>query len=208
MSSELIHGIRSIVSTEIGGSFAALERRLEEVAAKIDAVSVKSGGAKRFDEINERIERVHKSLAARIDRSGGAVDTSQLEGLVTQLAKKIDTAIEVKIVHPAFDELGRKIERLEERLQPAAGELRRHGAIARARPEHRRSFTSSSPGVSRTRRVVATEIDAAAAIDGHLARAARQEDRTPTLERKAPSAEKAAGTEQFRELAERIDHHL
>ncbi|MBI3275230.1 MAG: SEL1-like repeat protein, partial [Methylocystis sp.] len=85
----------------------------------------KPGPAKRFDEINERIDHVHKSLAARIDKGASsqkAIDASQLEQLVTKLAKQIDSALGPKAAHPAFDELGRKIERLQERLeQPKDG---------------------------------------------------------------------------------------
>ena len=48
------------------------------------------------------------------------VDPNQFERLFTSLAEKIDAASEAKIVHPGFDELGRKIEKLEQRLQPVA----------------------------------------------------------------------------------------
>jgi localization factor PodJL len=194
---DLVSAIRSTVATETYGHFQAFERKLEEVAAKIDAVSVKSGGAKRFDEINERIERVHKSLAARIDRSGGA-DTSQLEGLVTELAKKIDTAIDSKAAHPAFDELGRKIERLEERLQPesSAGTEQFRALAQRIDLIHEQLTARVEDDVRRR------ADGAAAQLTDLVAQLAKKMD--ATLERKAV-AEKAAGTEQFRELAQRID---
>lgn len=194
---DLVSAIRSTVATETYGHFQAFERKLEEVAAKIDAVSVKSGGAKRFDEINERIERVHKSLAARIDRSGG-VDTSQLESLVTQLAKKIDTAIDSKAGHPAFDELGRKIERLEERLQPesSAGTEQFRALAQRIDLIHEQLTARVEDDVRRR------ADGAAAQLTDLVAQLAKKMD--ATLERKAV-AEKAAGTEQFRELAQRID---
>lgn len=231
---DLVSAIRSIFSTETVNHFHSFERKLEEIAAKIDTVSAKSGGGKRFDELNERIERVHKSLAARIDRSGG-VDTSQLEGLVTSLAKKIDSAIDAKAAHPAFDELGRKIERLEEKLRPQPGKS--EGA------EHFRALAERidllqqqlSARAEEAARLPPQAADSAAEQFGELARridvlheqlAARAQDEArrrgegsaqltdlisqlaakmdAAIERKA-AAEKSAGTEQFRALAKRID---
>ncbi|PWB82205.1 MAG: hypothetical protein C3F11_12920, partial [Methylocystaceae bacterium] len=78
-----VEAIRSIVAAETPRTFEPFERKLEGLSTKIDAVLEKSGGGERFDEINERIDRVHESLAARIDRGGAGVDTSQLEHLVT-----------------------------------------------------------------------------------------------------------------------------
>ncbi len=61
-----------------------------------------------------------RSELERKDRGGSGVDPKQFERLFTSLAQKIDAATEAKIVHPGFDELGRKIEKLEQRLQPVA----------------------------------------------------------------------------------------
>jgi localization factor PodJL len=232
---DLVSAIRSIVSTETFNHFQAFERKLEEVAAKIDTVSAKSGGGKRFDELNERIERVHKSLAARIDRSGG-VDTRQLEGLVTSLAKKIDSAIDAKAAHPAFDELGRKIERLEERLKPQPGKSEGAGhfrELAERIDLLQQQLSARAEEAARLQ--PQAEAAAAAAQFGELARridllheqlAARAQDEarrrgegsaqlTDLISQLAEkmdaaferkaAAEKTAGTEQFRALAKRID---
>ena len=121
---EAVKAIRSIVAAETSNGFNAFNKRLEHLAKKLDDVLAKTGG-KRFDEINERIEEMHKSLAQRIERGAAAqkpADTSALEHLVAKLAKKIDSALDPKASNPAFDELGRKIEKLEARLHdPAAG---------------------------------------------------------------------------------------
>ncbi|BGE86610.1 SEL1-like repeat protein [Methylosinus trichosporium] len=195
---ELVSAIRSTVATETYGYFQTLERRLEEVAAKIDAVSTKSGGGKRFDEINERIERVHKSLAARIDRSGGA-GAGQLEGMVTELAKKIDAAIDARTTQPAFDELGRKIERLEERLQPKpekAAEDEQFRELAKRIDLLHEQLAARRDDDSRRR------VDGAAQLTDLVGQLAKKMD--AALERRAV-ADKTNGIEQFRELTERMD---
>src|SRR5208282_5215922 len=43
------------------------------------------------------------------------------ENMVATLAKKIDSALDSKAHNPAFDELGRKIEKLEARIQDPVG---------------------------------------------------------------------------------------
>jgi localization factor PodJL len=220
--SELIHSIRSIVSTEIGGSFAAFERRLEEFAAKLDSVSTKSGGAKRFDEIHERIEQVHKSLAARIERSGSGVDASKVEQLFASFAKKIDAAAQSKIVDPV-GELGRKIEKLEQRLQPATAaqtsadseQLREIAAAMNAlRSEvERKGNSGASVDPNQFERLFSSlskKIDAASEArivhPGFDELGRKIEKLEQRLQPVAASAQKSAGSEQLRELAERIDH--
>ncbi|WP_036292418.1 SEL1-like repeat protein [Methylosinus sp. PW1] len=220
--SELVQSIRSIVSTEIGGSFAALERRLEYFAAKLDNISTKSGGGKRFDEINERIEQVHKSLAARIERSGSGVDASKVEQLFASFAKKIDAAAEAKIVHPV-DELGRKIEKLEQRLhQPAAPaqqsadaeqlrEIAKNMDELRAEVKRKRGGSGVDPNqFERLFASLAEKIDAATEArivhPGFDELGRKIEKLEQRLQPVAASAQKSAGSEQLRELAERIDH--
>ncbi|WP_400769732.1 hypothetical protein [Methylosinus sporium] len=212
--SELVQGIRSIVSTEIGGSFAAFERRLEEFAAKLDSVSTKSGGAKRFDEIHERIDQVHKSLAARIERSGSGVDASKVEQLFASFAKKIDAAAQSKIVDPV-GELGRKIEKLEERLQPGiaqkSAEAEQLRQIARNMDELRaelerkeRAGASVDPRqFERLFASLAEKIDAAteAKIANPVGELGRKIEKLEQRLQPAAAAQKSADSEQLREIA-------
>jgi localization factor PodJL len=187
---DLVSAIRSGVTTETVGRFAAFERKLEEVAAKLDAMSLKSGGGKRFDELGERIDRVHKSLAERIERRSATVDTSHIELLVTKLAKKIDAAIDANAAHPAFDELGRKIERLEERLQPQAPVL--HPA-----------FNELGRKIERLEERLQPQAPVPHPAFDELGRKIeRLEER---LQPQAGPATPPADSEKFRELAERID---
>ena len=122
---EVVKAIRSIVATETGSGFQTFNHRLEHLSGKLDEVLSKSG-AKRFDDLDARIDNMHKSLAQRIDRGVAAqqpANTGPLENLVASLAKKIDSALDAKAHNPAFDELGRKIEKLEARFHdPAAAQ--------------------------------------------------------------------------------------
>ncbi len=122
---ELVKAIRSIVVAETGNGLNGFNQQLERLSDKFEDAIVKFGG-KRFDELGARIDDMHKSLAQRIDRGVAAqkpADTGALESIVATLAKKIDSALDAKAYNPAFDELGRKLEKLEARLQdPASAE--------------------------------------------------------------------------------------
>ena len=120
---EVVKAIRSIVATETNNGLQGFNRQLERLSVKLDESVAKFGG-KRFDELGARIDDMHKSLARRIDHGVAArkpADTGALENLVATLAKKIDSALDAKAHISAFDELGRKIEKLEARIQDPAG---------------------------------------------------------------------------------------
>lgn len=118
---ELVKAIRSIVSTETGASFETFNRRLEQLVGKLDDAVGRTGVA-RFDELGERIDQLGKTLAQRIDRGVAqkAAETGPLEQLVAKLAKKIDHALDHKGHGPAFEEIGRKLEKLETRFRDPA----------------------------------------------------------------------------------------
>ncbi|MGA8172955.1 MAG: hypothetical protein WB816_19290, partial [Methylocystis sp.] len=120
---EVVAAIRSIIAAETSNGLQGFNQQLERLSGKLDEALSKFGGA-RFDELGARIDNMHKSLAQRIDRGVEArksADSGALENLVATLAKKIDTALDAKAHNPAFDELGRKIEKLEARIQDPAG---------------------------------------------------------------------------------------
>ena len=120
---EVVKAIRSIVATETNNGLRGFNQQLEHLSVKLDESLAKFGG-KRFDELGARIDDMHKSLARRIDHGVAArksADTGALENLVATLAKKIDSALDAKAHISAFDELGRKIEKLEARIQDPAG---------------------------------------------------------------------------------------
>jgi localization factor PodJL len=120
---EVVKAIRSIVATETGKGLQGFNQQLERLSSKLDEALAKSGG-KRFEELGARIDDMHKSLAQRIDRGVAAhrpADTGALENMVATLARKIDSALDAKTHNPAFDELGRKIEKLEARIHDPVG---------------------------------------------------------------------------------------
>ncbi|WP_424363544.1 peptidoglycan-binding protein [Methylocystis parvus] len=115
---ELARSIRTIVAAETNAGIDTFNRRLEQVATKLDE-AVLSAGAKRFDELGERIDELGRTLSRRIEDSAVAqkpVDTASLEQLIASLALKIDSALDDRPHNPGFEEIGRKIERLETRL--------------------------------------------------------------------------------------------
>lgn len=119
---ELVRSIRSIVSSETTAGFDTFNHRLEQLATKLDDAVLNAGG-KRFDELGERIDALGRSLSRRIDDSVVAqkpVDTASLEALIASLAVKIDSALDERPHAPGFEEIGRKIERLETRLPDPA----------------------------------------------------------------------------------------
>lgn len=119
--SEMVKAIRSIVLAETGRGLETFNNRLEQVARKLDDVVAQSG-AGRFEELGERIDELGKTLTQRIDRSVAhkSFDTAPLEQLVAKLAKKIDSALDGKGHAPEFEEIGRKIDRLETRIADRA----------------------------------------------------------------------------------------
>ena len=160
---EAVSAIRSIVATETSQSFHAFNQRLEQLGKKLDDVLAKTS-SKRFDELNERIDHMHKSLAQRIDRTAATqkpADTDALENLVAKLAKKIDAALDPKSTNPAFDELGRKIEKLEARLQDpaAAASISRIEAML-AKPGEERHFSDLAQRIDLIHKALSSRVEA------------------------------------------------
>jgi len=117
---DVIKSIQSIVTAETSQSIEGFNQKLEKLATKLDKALEKSGG-RRFEELGERIDRLGHALGERIDRTAArAVDVAPLENLVAKLAVKIDSALDHGKTAPAVDELGRKIERLEQRMDDPA----------------------------------------------------------------------------------------
>jgi localization factor PodJL len=133
---EIVKSIRSIVATETSGALQALGQRLGDLGAKIDAMQSKSG-AKRFDELGHRIDEVHKSLSARIDRNAAfqrPADTSQLEHLLSKIVKKIDASLESKSASDKhFAELAQRLEQTQQTLavRVEQGAATQEGAYAK-----------------------------------------------------------------------------
>ena len=114
----------------------------------------------RLDErLGARIEEVGKNLAQRID-SSKPVDTAPLEQLVARLAKKIDSALDQKPHSAGFEEIGRKIDRLETRIDNSAPTE----SFARieemlARPAHEKQFAEIAQRIDQLHKTLATRLE-------------------------------------------------
>lgn len=117
---ELVRSIRSIVESETSTSFETFNSRLEYLAGKFDE-AVLGAGAQRFDELGQRIDALGRNLGERIDSVAAQkpADTTSLEHLIANLGRKIDSVLDDRPHAPGFEELGRKLERLEKRFDPA-----------------------------------------------------------------------------------------
>ncbi|WP_051134374.1 SEL1-like repeat protein [Methylocystis sp. ATCC 49242] len=159
---ELVRAIRAIVAAETGSGFETFNHRLDQLAGKLDDAVARVGG-KRFDELGERIDALGKSLAQRIDKSAAQqkpVDTGPLEQLVAKLAKKIDSALDHKSHAPAFEEIGRKIERLETRFaDPAPKESIARIEAMLAKPVADRQFAELAQRIDLVHKTLAQRLE-------------------------------------------------
>jgi len=159
---EVVRAIRSIVSAETNSGFETFNHRLEHLAEKLDDAVARIGG-KRFDELSERIDALGKSLTQRIEKSAAQqkpVDTAPLEQLVAKLAKKIDSALEHKSNAPGFEEIGRKIERLETRVaDPAPAQSMARIEAMLARPVADKQFADLAQRIDLVHRTLAQRLE-------------------------------------------------
>ena len=184
---DVVRSIRSIVATETSNGFDAFNQRLERLTEKLDG-ALSLSGAQRFDELSARIDEMHRSLAQRIDQGVGAhrpTTTAGLESTLAKLARKIDGALDTKTSHPAFEELGRKIDRLEGRIgEPGAAE-----------------------GFARIERLLAQPVN-----EDRFARIARRlEDAAQTLQSKAElgaPTRSGADLRRFEDLTHRLGERI
>ncbi|QGM97869.1 SEL1-like repeat protein [Methylocystis parvus] len=162
---ELVRSIRSIVSAETTAGFDTFNRRLEQLATKLDEAVLNAGG-KRFDELGERIDELGRTLSRRIDDSVAQkpVDTESLEALIANLAVKIDSALDGRPHAPGFEEIGRKIERLETRIgDPVASDSIARIEAMLQQPVADRQFAELAQRIDFVRETLAQRLDQGAA---------------------------------------------
>jgi localization factor PodJL len=162
---ELVRSIRAIVSAETTAGFDTFNRRLEQLATKLDEAALNAGG-KRFDELGERIDELGRTLSRRIEDSVGQKpsDTASLEQLIAGLAVKIDAALDDRPHAPGFEEIGRKIERLETRIgDPVGAESIARIEAMLARPVADRQFAELAQRIDFVRETLAQRLDQGAA---------------------------------------------
>jgi localization factor PodJL len=158
---ELVRSIRSIVSAETSAGFDTFNRRLEQLAARLDEAALNAGG-KRFDELGQRIDELGRTLSRRIEDSVAQkpVDVASLEQLIASLAVKIDSALDDRPHNPGFEEIGRKIERLETRIgEPVAAESIARIEAMLQRPGADRQFAELAQRIDFVRETLAQRLD-------------------------------------------------
>jgi localization factor PodJL len=160
---ELARSIRAIVAAETSASLDSFNSRLEQLAAKFDE-AVLDAGAKRFDELGERIDALGRALGERLESVAAQkpVDAASIEQLVTSLGRKIDSALDDRPHGPGFEELGRKLDRLENRLDPPLADSLARIEEMLARPVADRQFAELAQRIDFVRETLAQRLDRSA----------------------------------------------
>ena len=181
----MVKAIRSIVAAETGKGLETFNKRLERLARKLDVV-VEQTAAARFDEIGERIDELGKTLTQRIDR--GAANMAPLEALITTLAKKIDTALDGDSHASAFEEIGRRFDRFESRVEDSAPtELLARIEAMLAEQNAERQFADLAQRIDELRQTIAARLENPAGV-GDFEHFAALENLVRGLDRKMDAA--------------------
>ena len=210
--------IRAILSAETGSE--AFTERLDRLSAKLEEALARFDGA-RFEELGARIDEMHQSLAQRIDQSMSQASPNvlALEGLLADLAEKVDHALSMGAAPVAVASLEDKVDRLDEkldRLGPSALAEQLEELLARAKPSEESRLTEISERLDVMQRTLATQIDESARWrkdDSHKAQlsALLEQLANRSSEACGPGADPVAVhalSEQVRQLSARLDRSL
>ena len=208
--------IRAILSAETG--LEAFNQRLDRLSDKLEEALAQFDGT-RFEELGARIDEMHQSLAERIDQ--GILQASPnvaLEGLLADLAKKVDHALAVGSAPVAVASLEGKVDRLDEKLDrlgqgPLAEQLEE--LLAKAKPQEDTRLDEIAERLDRVQRTLATQFDESAhwRNDSHKAQlsALLEQLAKRSAEAFGPGADPVAVdalSEQVRQLSARLDRSL
>ncbi len=156
--------IRTILSTEAG--FDAFNQRLDRLSAKLEDALVQFDGS-RFEELGARIDEMHQSLAQRIDEgmAQASPNAAALEGLLADLAVKVDHAVSAGAASSAVASLEGKVDRLDEKLDrlgtgPFADQLAE--LLVRAKPREDERLAEITDRLEVVQRTLASQIDESA----------------------------------------------
>jgi len=209
--------IRAILSVETG--LDAFNQRLDRLTDQLEEALAQFDG-NRFEELGARINEMHQSLAQRIDRGIlQAAPNAALEGLLADLARKVDQALSAGAAPVAVASLENKVDRLDEKLDrlgpgPLAEQLEE--LLAKAKPQEDTRLEEISERLDVMQRALATQIDESARWrkdDSHKAQLSALLEQLATRSAQAfgSSADPAAVhalSEQVRQLSERLDRSL
>ena len=94
-----------------------IESRIEALTGKVEEALSNASGSVQLDELTERLDFVHRSLAARMERPAVAVDTVAFEGMMRDIVGKLAQPARSMDVAPGLEDL---ISRLSDRLDTPA----------------------------------------------------------------------------------------
>ncbi len=219
-SSEVIDAakaIRTILSAETG--LDAFNQRLDRLSGKLEEALAQFDG-NRFEELGARIDEMHQSLAERIDQ--GILQASPnvaFEGLLADLAKKVEHALSVGSAPVAVASLEGKVDRLDEKLDrlgpgPLAEQLEE--LLAKAKPQEDPRLDEIAERLDVMQRTLATQFDESVQWrkdDSHKAQlsALLEQLAKRSAEAFGPGADPVAVdalSEQVRQLSARLDRSL
>jgi localization factor PodJL len=102
-------------------NFAAIEARLEHIAARVEESLNAARDQSRYRDLSDRIDSVHQGLSARIaEVQSTPPDTSALEDLVRSLSDKIERATAPQADQRAIEALEQQIAGLAQRLEQSS----------------------------------------------------------------------------------------
>jgi len=210
--------IRAILSSETGSN--AFNQRLDQISAKLEEALARFDG-NRFEELGARIDEMHQSLAQRIDQGmrQASPNVVALEGLLAELAEKVDHALTIGRPPVAVASLEDKVDRLDEKLDglgPNALAEQLEELLARAMPNEESRLAEITERLDVMQRTLASQIDESARWrrdDSHKAQlsALLEQLAARSAEAFGPGAKPAAVnalSEQVRQLSARLDRSL
>jgi localization factor PodJL len=98
-----------------------IEGRIEALTQKVEEALSDSAGSEHFDELRQRLDFIHQSLAARIERPAPPLDTTAFEAMMREIVGKLDQPPPAAVNVPRLENL---MSRLADRLE-APAETRR-----------------------------------------------------------------------------------
>lgn len=91
-----------------------IEHRIESLTQKVEEALSNSAGSEHFDELRQRLDFIHQSLAARIERPPPPLDTTAFEAMMREIVGKLNQTPAAAVAAPQLENLmSRLVDRLE-----------------------------------------------------------------------------------------------
>ncbi|HWG06352.1 MAG TPA: hypothetical protein VG271_15180 [Beijerinckiaceae bacterium] len=103
-----------------------IENRIESLTQRVEQALSSTPGSGQFDELAQRLDFVHRSLAARMERPVAAVDTVAFEGMMRDIVGKLAQPSPKTSSQPQLEDL---LSRLADRLETPEPTARLEGLV-------------------------------------------------------------------------------